>query len=99
MTKIKDKWKQAEETGEPVKIGNLVVCDSCDTDYTDSDAKGGFIFDSSAYCPKCAERSINNIRRYGEEHHIKAVCPPDTTFADFVRQYRGPDAYIKITKQ
>ena len=95
---IKDKWREAEETGEPVKVGDLVVCDVCDKDYTHSDAKGGFIFGSYGYCPTCAENRINEIRRYGEEHYIRAHCPPDMSFADFVRRYRGPDACITINK-
>jgi len=94
---LTDKWSEAEETGAPISVGDIVVCDICDEDFTDSSEQGGFIFSSTAYCPKCAKEKLPMIRGYNEEHYIKARCPDDVSFADFVRDYRGPNAYIQIT--
>lgn len=93
---LQDKYAEAAATGKKVPLGDIVVCDICDKDYTNSDASGGFIFGSYGYCPSCAEKGLNTIKRYNEEHYIRAFCPMDTSFADFVRKYRGPDAGIHI---
>lgn len=99
MSKISEKWRQAAENlGETVPLDDVVVCDICNRDYTESDQCGGFIFGSNAYCPPCAERSLTNILRYGEVHYIRALCPAGVNFADFVRAYRGPNAGITIEK-
>ena len=99
MENIQELWDKAKANpGEKVLIGSLVVCDICDKDWTNETAKGGFIFGSKAYCPDCAKRGMASIIRYGEQRYIKAECPAETSFADFVRQYRGEDAYISITE-
>lgn len=95
---LKQKWDDAERTGEPQPLGDLVVCDVCDRDYTNSTEEGGFIFGSYAYCPTCAERHLPKIQGYNEEHMIRARCGDGVSFADFVRAYRGPDAAIRIGK-
>lgn len=99
--KIKEKWDEAEaNNGKSVDIGRLVVCDVCSDDYTDRNETGGFIFGSYAYCPTCAPEHLKQIEGYREEFHIKARCPTDKSFADFVRDYRlANDAnFIRITR-
>ena len=96
--KLQDKWDEAEKSGEKIGVGTLVICDKCDGDFTDSPAVGGFIFGSYAYCPNCAPMALANIRSYNEEGYIKARCPEGKSFADFVREYRGPGAYIQVTR-
>lgn len=93
---LKRKWKEAEESGDPIPIGRIVVCDFCDDDYTDKDTGGGFIFGSKAVCPSCEGETRKSIAGYGEEHYIKAECPEGQSFADFVRGYRGADATISV---
>ena len=102
---LKKKWDESERTGKPVPVGDLVVCDVCDADYTERRDSGGFIFGSYAYCPACAARHEPMIKSYNEEHMITARCPaPKLTergveivsFADFVRGYRGPDATVYV---
>lgn len=78
-------------------IGDSVFCDRCGTDYTKSDESGGFLFGSYAYCPKCAEKSLPQIRRCGEEHFIKDRCPEGTSFADWCRRLRGGNNPVVIT--
>lgn len=68
--------------------GDSVICDSCGEDWTDRTETGGFLFVSKAYCPVCAEQSLPVIKQYHEEHFIRAWCPADISFADWVRRLR-----------
>ncbi len=81
---------------EETDVGNRVVCDVCDEDYTNSPECGGFLFQSYAYCPKCAPKQLKLIKRYNEEHFIKAHCPPNMAFAKWVLSLRGGDNTIRV---
>ena len=70
-------------------LGDRVICDYCNKEWTDSDKSGGFIFGGHAICPDCAPASMERIKRYGEQWNIKATCPKDMSFKDFVVNYRG----------
>ena len=99
---MKDELKQAwdaafEHPGEAILVGRNVVCDSCSKDWTDDPRSGGFLFVSTAYCPDCADEHLKLVKHYKEERYIRAVCKPDESFADFVRNLRGPDAFIRVT--
>lgn len=59
-----------------IPVGDIVLCDSCNADYTDSEETGGILFHGSAYCPKCAGRFPKSHDR----------CPDGKSFADWVRQ-------------
>ena len=96
--KLQDKWDEAARTNKPINIGDMVVCDICNTDYTNLPDVGGFVFTSSAYCPKCAKERFSKIKSYNEEKYIKAFCKEGQSFADFVREYRGPNNIIHIMK-
>ena len=86
---LAEKWNEAaRHPGREVDVGRIVVCDGCDEDYTDSDARGGIIFGSNAYCPACAPRIERSAIKYGEGHYIKARAFEGQGFADFVREYR-----------
>lgn len=71
-----------------VDPGNDVICDICGDDYTNSEESGGYIFSSYAYCPGCADRGMKSIKKHNEEKYIKATCPPDMSFADWIRSIR-----------
>ena len=70
-------------------IGNTVVCDFCNDDYTESEEKGGCLIGSYAVCPKC-EKDVT------EKKDIDQLCPPDTSFRKWVLDLRGGDNTIKI---
>ena len=72
-----------------IDIGDNVKCDYCDKNYIDSNETGGFLFGSYATCPDCAPSMLERIKGYGEEHHIKAFCPPYLSFRDWVYTLRG----------
>ena len=84
--------------GTPVDIGRIVVCDVCGRDYTDSPQVGGFIFGSDGYCPVCSPRMMHFIGVRGEQEYIRARCPAGTSFADFIRAYRGGNTLLTIRK-
>ena len=86
---LEDKWDEAEKTGEPIDVGNIVVCDVCNDDYTDSDEKGGFLFRSYAYCPKCAKKDTRTL---------KNMEKTEMTFSQFVLGLRGGNNTIQIRR-
>lgn len=67
---------------EEIHIGNKVVCDICDKDFTDSNVTGGILFCSNAVCPECAPRIEALAKKFDEEEHIKARCPDGMKFRD-----------------
>jgi hypothetical protein len=81
---------------EKIDIGDTVLCDLCNEDFTNSKVCGGYIFETKAVCPNCAERFMISIKRYNETRFIKSYCPDNMPFADFVRHYRGDDHFIEI---
>ena len=84
---------------EVIDIGNEVLCDSCNKDYTDSDEQGGFLFGTNnTYCPDCAPSALERIKGYGEDKYITAYCPAGMSFKDFVLGLRGGDNTIKFVE-
>jgi hypothetical protein len=87
----------AEGRAETIPLGRDVLCDIDSTDLTDDPRSGGFMFESKAVGPCCADRQMAIITHYGEERFIRARCPEGMSFADWVRELRGPAAAIVIT--
>jgi len=83
--------------GVAIPIGDIVVCDDCNEDYTNSTESGGFIFGSRGICPDCAGQWMVAIERHKEQRYIKKRCREGQSFADMVREFRGPNATIKVT--
>lgn len=71
-----------------VDVGDNVLCDFCNTDYTTSRESGGFMFGSSAICPGCAENTLKTIKKCQELGSIKSFCPDGMSFADYIRSIR-----------
>lgn len=67
--------------------GNLIICDSCNIDYTSSDKIGGVLFNRNAYCPNCYDRIIASAKKYNEEKYLIHSLA-DETFRDFVYRIR-----------
>jgi hypothetical protein len=67
-----------------IDLGSSVVCDGCGEDYTNSDECGGLLVVSNAYCPKCAPRVEQSVKKYEEEHTIKGRCPADKPYRRWV---------------
>lgn len=88
---IRQQSLAAVDSGTPavIDLGGLVVCDGCDTDFTDSRASGGFLFGSYAYGPCCEQKQFASIRSYGEEWNIRGRCPQGAAFADWLRALRN----------
>ena len=83
---------------EVIDIGDTVVCDLCNTDFTASDESGGILFGSYAACPKCTPRLEADAQKYNEENNIVGRCPEGVSFADWVRGLRGGNNTITITE-
>ena len=49
-----------------IDIGETVLCDLCNADYTDSEAEGGILVGTYAICPTCAPGIIRDAERTGE---------------------------------
>jgi hypothetical protein len=77
-------------------VGNTVVCDLCNDDFTDSDEKGGYIFGSKAVCPHCAEKTLKSIKKYHEEKYITSKPKANQSFKDFILKSRHGDNKIRI---
>ncbi len=69
-----------------VDPGDSVFCDLCNADKTDCPQSGGFMFQSKAICPDCCDAFEKTAKQYNELHFIRARCPPNKSFADWVRQ-------------
>jgi len=69
-----------------IDCGDSVLCDLCNKDYTNSNISGGFLFGSNAVCPDCVTKMIKTIKEYKEEKYIKAWCPDNKSFADWIRE-------------
>lgn len=68
-----------------------VKCDLCKSDYTHSPLEGGFVFEHLAICPICAPEVLKDAHFFHEEAFIRATCPENTSFRDFILKYRGPN--------
>ena len=77
-----------------VNIGETVICDLCNRDYTDSEKTGGALIGSYAYCPKCYEKIKPELKKYNEKPN--KICPNGMTFKDCVLQLRGGNNTIVI---
>ena len=96
--KLRAAWEAAfARPGELVPVGRAVVCDVCSADWTERPESGGFLFGSYAYCPDCAAKGLETIKKYREERYISARCGGEESFADFARRMRGPEAGIRVT--
>jgi hypothetical protein len=94
---LDEAWAKAESNpGEAVDIGDIVCCDICGADYTDSDRVGGFQFESKAVCPECEPDYLKDVAKYGEERYIRAKAQPGETFRHFVLRLRGGVNTIRI---
>lgn len=77
-------------------IGDTVVCDMCNADYTDSKETGGILFGSYAVCPKCHPSVMKDIERHNEQGHIRGICPPNISFKNWILKIRNGNNSIKI---
>ena len=70
-----------------IKIGNRVICDSCNEEYTDSLEEGGVLFNRTAFCPKCTPRIVASAIKYHEERFLQYPIAHES-FRDFILRIR-----------
>ena len=78
-------------TTEIIDIGDTVLCDICNADYTNSDSLGGILVGSYAVCPQCAP----DFHDSDDDPIIH--CPAGVRFRDWVLRIRGGRNTIEIT--
>lgn len=71
-----------------VDMGDTVLCDFCNKDWTNKEETGGFLLQSKAVCPDCEERIMNNIKKFKEESFIRGKCPEDMSFYNWIMTLR-----------
>jgi hypothetical protein len=81
---------------QTIDIGNSVVCDLCNEDFTDSSETGGLMFQSKGVCPHCTPRFLETVNKYHEEHFIRDEARENETFRDFILRHREGDNTITI---
>lgn len=74
---------------ETYLVGDVILCDMCNEDYTESLKQGGILFGSRGVCPKCAPDIEKSAVECGEQDYIRDRAGPDETFRDFIRRLRG----------
>jgi hypothetical protein len=72
-----------------IDIGDTVVCDYCNADYTESDEGGGVLLGSYAVCPACVVKF--------KLTKVDATCPAGMTFKEWVLQLRNGNNTIRVT--
>jgi hypothetical protein len=68
-------------------VGDDVLCDFCNADYTNLPDSGGYIVHGWAVCPACAPDFSKRTEESGEAPP-ELLCPYGMSFADFVRMHR-----------
>jgi hypothetical protein len=89
---------EGENTEAAVDITGVVICDTCNTDLSNSEKQGGFILGSWGVCPDCEPRMRENLKKEGEEHAISAECPKGMSHKDWILSLRPPGAAITIRR-
>jgi hypothetical protein len=77
-----------------IDIGDTVLCDWCNGDYTESAESGGLIFFGEAVCPSCEPDAREGAKKYGEEDGIEVECPKGESFGSWVRRIRQHNKII-----
>jgi hypothetical protein len=68
-------------------VGNRVICDSCNEEYTNSAEEGGVLFNRTAFCPKCTPRIVASAIKCHEERFLQYPIAHET-FRDFILRIR-----------
>jgi hypothetical protein len=86
---------------EIIDIGKTVICDLCNTDYTNSDEPGGMKVGCLSYCPKCEAKyghRFRNLVRMGRIPWPEVkFFPLNQSFKQTVLELRNGDNTIRIT--
>jgi hypothetical protein len=67
-------------------LGDTVLCDVCNEDYTHNPRQGGIVFSNMAVCPKCTPTFLLSVDKYNEQEFITDRCPSDVSFALWVQR-------------
>lgn len=74
-------------------LGDEVICDLCNGDYTGSNECGGVLMGGYAICPRCVREKNIDLNSLED---TDMVCPDDVYFWRFVLWTRNGDNTIKF---
>ncbi len=77
-------------------MGECVLCDLCNKDYTGLKDTGGIIFSGKAICPVCTPGALAGAKRYNEEQYIEERCREGESFQEMVIRYRGNNDSVTV---
>jgi len=80
----KEEIEGGERKVTVIDVGREVICDGCNSDFTNSLKSGGFVVGSYCYCPNCCEGMEKEYQKYGEAHLIRLRCPEGKSFSDWI---------------
>jgi len=80
-----------------IDIGDTVLCDFCNEDFTNSDALGGLLFQSKGVCPTCEPEFMANVKKHGEERFIRDKPLEFESFRAFILRIRGGNNTVTVT--
>lgn len=83
-------------TIDTIDIGDTVLCDLCNADFTDKSDTGGFVFESKAVCPNCTPDFLRSVRDNHELEYVRAICPEGMPFREFILRYRNGNNTISV---
>jgi len=75
-------------------LGDTVLCDICNRDWSKSKFSAGFVLGATAVCPVCQLK----MQLRGDIAYMKEAvfCPKDISFPDWIRRdYRNADRTIE----
>ena len=72
-----------------IDIGETVLCDLCNDEYSESDEQGGVLLGSSVACPTCVKKF--NITEHDGE------CPKGLSFKEWVLKLRNGNNKISVS--
>jgi hypothetical protein len=82
---------------EYVFLGDTVICDLCNADWTNRQESGGLLAGTYACCPDCAAKVEADVAADPEmEGEVRGRCPKEQSFADWVRFQRKGPGYIVV---
>ena len=87
---LREQFESMFDVVVKMEPGDVVLCDLCNKDWTDSDVSGGLLFSSKGVCPDCAPKFEEDAKKEGEEDYIQGRCPENMSHADWIRDVVRP---------
>ena len=74
-------------------VGDVVLCDLCGKEWSNSEQSGGFVLSATGVCPDCEEKVMADVVKYKEEFAITSKCPPGMSHVEFIQRFRAGERF------